>query len=66
MSQQLYAEIQESSKYAYQTSWQESPFPIHIEPDKRGYIVVGGMGGRFRLEDVKLYVIEGKQKILIK
>ena len=66
MPQQLYAEIQGDSKYAYQADWQEPPFPIHIEPDIGGYVVVGGVGGRFRLEDVNVYVIEDKQKILIK
>ena len=66
MSQQLYAEIQENSKYAYQADWQELPFPIHIRPDLGGYVVVGGAGGRFRLEEVNLYVIENEQKILIK
>lgn len=47
MPQQLYAEIQGDSKYAYQADWQESPFPIHIEPDIGGYVVVGESAGVF-------------------
>lgn len=70
MPQQLYAEIKPSSKYAHQADWQrnqgEYPFPIKIVPDFGGYVVAGGIGGRYRLMDVDIYVIEDEHRILIK
>lgn len=69
MPQQLYAEIKPNSKYAHQISWQlkqgEYPFPIQIVSDVCGYVVAGGIGGRYRLIDVDIYVIEGEHRILI-
>lgn len=69
MPQQLYAEIKPNSKYAHQVSWQrnqgEYPFPIQIVSDFGGYVVEGGIGGRYRLIDVDIYVIEGEHRILI-
>ncbi|WP_122581198.1 hypothetical protein [Pseudomonas viridiflava] len=58
LGQQLYAEIKASSKYAYQIGWmqpgKDHPFPVRLEPDPSGYIVKGGVGGCYRVEDVNL------------
>lgn len=61
--QQLYAEIKKSSKYAHQAVQAQRqgmlyPFQVCIEDDQDGYVVVGGYGGRYRLEDVDLFVID--------
>lgn len=61
--QQLYAEIKKSSKYANQAVLAQRqgmpyPFQVHIEDDQDGYVVLGGYGGRYRLEDVDLFVID--------
>lgn len=61
--QQLYAEIKESSKYHYQARMSADyghtyPFLAHIEPDFEGYVVKGGIGGQYRLEDVALFVLD--------
>lgn len=63
-AQQLYAEIKKSSKYAHQAVQAQRqgmpyPFQVHIEDDKDGYVVLGGYGGFYRLEDVDLFVIDG-------
>lgn len=60
--QELYAEIRKTSKYAYQAEAAKRaghayPFQVHIEPDKDGYVVKGGYGGQYRLEDVALFVL---------
>lgn len=62
--QQLYAEIKKTSKYAHQAVQAQRqgmpyPFPVHIEDDQGGYVVLGGYGGCYRLEDVDLFVIDG-------
>lgn len=68
--QQLYAEIKKSSKYACQieaskrSGW-PYPFPVRIEADATDYVVKGGIGGRYRLSDVNLYVIEDDRKTRI-
>ena len=58
LGQQLYAEILENSKYASQIGWMQLrndyPFAIRFEPDPSGYVVKGGVGGCYRLEDVAL------------
>jgi hypothetical protein len=58
IGQQLYAEIKPTSKYASQIGWMELrnayPFPVRFEQDPSGYIVKGGVGGCYRLDDVKL------------
>ncbi|MCP1617069.1 hypothetical protein FBY21_1669 [Pseudomonas sp. SLBN-26] len=66
--QQLYAEIKPTSKYAYQAEWCRSqgygyPFKVRIAPDKDGYTVKGGYGGRYRMEDVDLFVFDGETKV---
>lgn len=60
---QLVAEIKKSSKYAHQAVAAQRqgmpyPFQVHIEDDQDGYVVLGGYGGRYRLEDVDLFVID--------
>ena len=69
--QRLYAEIKKSSKYASQIALCRSngygyPFKVRIGYDADGYIVKGGVGGRYRLVDVSLYVIEGDKKIRVR
>ncbi|WP_268799044.1 hypothetical protein [Pseudomonas huanghezhanensis] len=58
IGQQLYAEIKPTSKYASQIGWMEMrngyPFPVRFEHDPLDYIVKGGVGGYYRLEDVEL------------
>lgn len=58
LGQQLYAEIKAGSKYASQIGWMQLrngyPFPIRFEQDPSGYVVKGGVGGCYRLEDVDL------------
>ncbi|MEE5114184.1 hypothetical protein V2J95_05255 [Pseudomonas alliivorans] len=58
LGQQLYAEIKVTSKYASQIGWMQPgkdyPFPVRFEADASGYIVKGGVGGRYRVEDVNL------------
>ncbi|KPY23347.1 hypothetical protein [Pseudomonas syringae] len=58
LGQQLYAEIKATSKYASQIGWMQAgkdyPFPVRFETDPAGYIVKGGVGGCYRVEDVDL------------
>lgn len=58
LGQQLYAEIKETSKYASQIGWMQMrnqyPFPIRFEHDLSGYVIKGGVGGCYRVEDVDL------------
>ena len=59
---QLYAKIKRSSKYYKQNFYAvrdgEYPFPIKITPPTEldDYIIKGGPGGQYRLEDVDLFV----------
>ncbi|WP_455928926.1 hypothetical protein [Pseudomonas fluorescens] len=66
--QVLYAEIKKSSKYASQIEMCRThpcgyPFRVSIHQDFGGYVVNGGIGGRYRLADVNLYVINDGGKI---
>ncbi|QBQ12835.1 MULTISPECIES: hypothetical protein [unclassified Pseudomonas] len=66
--QLLYAEIKKSSKYASQIEMCRThpcgyPFRVSIHEDFGGYVVNGGIGGRYRLADVNLYVINDSGKI---
>lgn len=63
--QEIYAEIRKTSKYASQIKASQLngyayPFQVHIAPDEDGYVVQGGYGGRYRLEDVYLFVMDGE------
>lgn len=66
VGQQLYAGIKESSKYHSQVDWNIQqgyghPFPVVLEAATDGYVVRGGVGRRYRLTDVELYVMhDGK------
>ena len=70
--QQLYAKVKRSSKYYHQnTSAQEDPdrwgwpFQVRIDPTEGDYCVQGGPGGRYRLADVNLFVIEDGRELRI-
>lgn len=49
---ELFAQIKASSKYAWQD---KALFAVEIAPCSDGYVVRGGVGGRYRLSDVDLY-----------
>ncbi|MHB0817694.1 hypothetical protein ACYCFK_05395 [Stutzerimonas stutzeri] len=62
VGQQLYASIKESSKYHSQNAWgiQQGyghPFPVRFQAVSDAYVIKGGPGGQYRLEDVELYVM---------
>lgn len=71
VGQQLYAGIKASSKYHSQIEWGKQsgygyPFPVRFQTDPCGYVIKGGVGGQYRLEDVELYVIEdGEAKAVL-
>lgn len=68
---QLFAEIKKSSKYAHQADWCRNgpcgyPFRVRIEVDSfDDFIVKGGVGGRYRLSDVNLYLMDGGKKVRV-
>ena len=65
IGQQLYAGIRETSKYASQADWQRKrglyPFPVRFQAVRDDYVIRGGVGGQYRLEDVELYVKSGEE-----
>lgn len=65
IGQQLYAGIRETSKYTSQADWQRSrgpyPFPVRFQAAKDCYVIRGGVGGQYRLEDVELYIKSGEE-----
>lgn len=72
--QQLYAKIKKSSKYADQNNTAKRqpecyggfPFPVHIDVHEfDGYLVRGGPGGRYRLSDVNLFIVEDGREVRI-
>ncbi|MBS7559378.1 hypothetical protein KHO49_13635 [Pseudomonas sp. RC4D1] len=70
IGQQLYAGIKEGSRYHSQIEFGKScgwphPFPIKLEPCPDGYVVKGGVGGRYRMEDVELYVLQHGSKVRV-
>ncbi|ROM40650.1 hypothetical protein BK647_18035 [Pseudomonas protegens] len=70
IGQQLYAGIKEGSRYHSQIEFGKScgwphPFPIKFEPCPDGYVVRGGVGGRYRMEDVELYVLQNGSKVRV-
>ncbi|MCU9047983.1 hypothetical protein OE470_06760 [Pseudomonas aeruginosa] len=71
VGQQLLAGIKESSKYFSQVKLGRElgwpyPFPVHFQVDPCGYVIKGGIGGQYRLEDVDLFVIEdGEAKAVL-
>jgi hypothetical protein len=66
---QLFAEIKKSSQYAHQADMCRSrpcgyPFRVKLSTDDAddGFIVKGGVGGRYQLRDVRLYMdVRGKK-----
>lgn len=52
---ELVAVIRDDSKYSYQKAMHTEPFNVRVEPDKDGYVLIGGAGGRYRMKDVYLY-----------
>jgi hypothetical protein len=61
VGQQLYASIKESSKYHSQNKLAKQqgyghPFPVRFQAVSDAYVIKGGPGGQYRLEDVELYV----------
>lgn len=68
---QLFAEIKKSSKYAHQADWCRNspcgyPFRVRIEVDSLDdFIVKGGVGGRYRISDLNLYLMDGGKKIRV-
>lgn len=70
---QFVAEIKKTSKYASQANLMRNhpiftyPFACSIDHDHGGdYVVQGGVGGRYRLADVNLYVVVDGKNIRIK
>ena len=56
---QLYAKIKRTSEYTHQCDGKH--FPVELqEPDfdwnEYDYLVIGGIGGRYKLEDVNLFL----------
>lgn len=71
MAQQIYAKIKKNSKYYHQNDWAKAdltmglPFLVTIKYDIGGYSVTGGPGGKYRLSDVNLFVIDNDKEIRI-
>lgn len=51
----LVAIIRKDSKYAYQAQHHEEPFSCVIANDAGGYVIKGGYGGAYRMQDVHLF-----------
>ena len=63
--QRLYAKIKDGSKYFYQNEIAQKsperygwPFAIVIVPGHPDHVVRGGPGGRYRLADVHIFVVD--------
>jgi hypothetical protein len=70
--QQLYAKVKKSSKYCSQNTYAETdperwgwPFRVRVDPGEGDYCVLGGPGGRYRLADINLFVIEDGRELRI-
>lgn len=53
----LAATIRKDSKYAYQAQHHVEPFSVEIRKDGDGYILKGGYGGAYRMQDVHLFAV---------
>lgn len=63
--QQLYARIKRSRKY-YGQGEKNALFEVFIDtPENWEYVVIGGPGGRYRLADVNLFVVENGREMRI-
>lgn len=70
VGQQLYAGIRKTSRYYGQIdlciqNGYGHPFPCWFQAALDGYVVIGGAGGRYRLDDVDLYVKDGDQMVCV-
>ena len=64
--QQIYASIRPDSKYFHQTPAGER-FKVYIlDPDIDGFCIVGGPGGKYRLCDVNLYVLDDGKPVIFR
>lgn len=52
---ELVAIIRNDSKYVDQKQHHIEPFSVQVESHDGGHVLVGGYGGRYRLQDVHLY-----------
>ena len=59
---QLVAQIKRSSKYFGQGK-EGARFPVSIQSDSCGYVVLGGPGGQYRLVDVNLFAAIGDSQV---
>ena len=59
---QLVATIKKSSKY-YGQGAKGARFPVSIQSDSCGYVVLGGPGGQYRLADVHLFAVVGNSQV---
>ena len=59
---QLVAQIKRSSKYFGQGK-EGARFPVAIQSDSCGYVVLGGPGGQYRLADVNLFAVIGDSQV---
>jgi len=70
MSQQLYAKIKRSSKYFSQNKVAQEngyglPFAVRVDAISDAYCVSGGPGGRYRLSDINLFIVEDGKELRI-
>ncbi|MFA6121889.1 MAG: hypothetical protein WCT35_04750 [Sideroxydans sp.] len=70
MSQQIYAKIKRSSKYAHQNKTASEghwgcPFEVEIYAIDDAYCVSGGPGGRYRLADLNLFIKDDGREVRI-
>jgi len=70
MSQQIYAKVKRSSKYSHQNKMAEQghwglPFAVEISAIEDAYCVSGGPGGKYRLSDLNLFVIDDAKEVRI-
>lgn len=70
MSQQIYAKIKRSSKYAHQNKTAAEghwglPFAVEISSIDDSYCVSGGPGGKYRLSDLNLFIIDDGKEVRI-
>jgi hypothetical protein len=57
VGQRLYARVRPESKY-YGQGEKDALFPVYVlTREAAGYVVLGGPGGQYRLEDVDLFVV---------
>jgi hypothetical protein len=64
---QLYAKIKKTSRYAKQAAYAldkgKYPFKVRVNPNDADYMYEGGPGGRYRKQDLTLYVEHGGKMV---